>query len=389
MSFLKNTFWLKRLAILTSFIVVSLILWNTYQFFQKFKYEERVKIELFAAALKEFATNQDLNTDFTLESKVMESINNIPLILTDADGKILEYQNLDDVKTTKKTYLANQLDVMKSQNEPIEIDHKEMGKQYVYYRNSDILKKLQYYPLALLLILGLFLSVAYLFFRSTKVADQNKLWTGMAKETAHQIGTPLSSLLGWVAILRMENINTDYVDEMEKDIHRLNTIANRFSKIGSLPELKHRNLVAITEKTFNYLKARSSKQVTFTFKTSTPQIQVNLSQELLSWVVENLIKNAIDAMQGKGALKLEISETPKKAIIRVSDTGKGLSKSQYRNIFNPGYTSKKRGWGLGLSLSKRIVENYHKGKIFVLKSEINKGTTFEIQLNKISSNSIS
>ena len=389
MSFLKNTFWLKRLAILTSFIVVSLILWNTYQFFQKFKYEERVKIELFAAALKEFATNQDLNTDFTLESKVMESINNIPLILTDADGKILEYQNLDDVKTTKKTYLANQLDVMKSQNKPIEIDHKEMGKQYVYYRNSDILKKLQYYPLALLLILGLFLSVAYLFFRSTKVADQNKLWTGMAKETAHQIGTPLSSLLGWVAILRMENINTDYVDEMEKDIHRLNTIANRFSKIGSLPELKHRNLVAITEKTFNYLKARSSKQVTFTFKTSTPQIQVNLSQELLSWVVENLIKNAIDAMQGKGALKLEISETPKKAIIRVSDTGKGLSKSQYRNIFNPGYTSKKRGWGLGLSLSKRIVENYHKGKIFVLKSEINKGTTFEIQLNKISSNSIS
>ena len=389
MGLLKQTLWLKRVVILTSFLVVSLILWNTYQFFQKFKKEERVKMELFAAALKEFATNQDLNADFTLEGRVIESINNIPLILTDVNGQILEHQNLDSIKALDKKYLQNQLQKMKSQNVPIEINYKDLGKQYIFYRNSDILNKLQYYPLALLLILALFLSVAYLFFRSTKIADQNKLWTGMAKETAHQIGTPLSSLLGWIAILRMQDVSSEYVDEIEKDVKRLNTIANRFSKIGSLPELKNRNLIKTIKKAYNYLEARSSTQISFSFKTSNDEILVNLSEELLSWVIENLIKNAIDAMQGKGTLDVEISESPTKAFIKITDTGKGLTKSQFNDIFNPGYTTKKRGWGLGLSLSKRIIEDYHKGRIFVLKSELNKGTTFEIQLNKITSNLIS
>ena len=389
MGILKNTLWLKRIAIFISFCIVSLILWNTYQFFQKFKQEERIRMELFASALKEFATNQDLNADFTLEGKVMESITNIPLILTDAEGTIIEHQNLDSIKALDKKYLSSQLQKMKNQNHPIEIGYKDLGKQYVYYRNSDVLNKLQYYPLALLLILGLFLTVAYLFFTSTKVAEQNKLWTGMAKETAHQIGTPLSSLLGWTAILRMENISTNYVDEIEKDINRLNTIANRFSKIGSLPELKDENLVTITKKAYDYLESRISKQISFSFTTSNNDIPVKLSEELLSWVIENLIKNAVDAMQGKGSLHLEISETPKKAIINITDTGKGIAKSKFKEIFNPGFTTKKRGWGLGLSLSKRIIEDYHNGKIFVQKSEIDKGTTFEVQLNKITSNLIS
>jgi len=389
MGILKNTLWLKRIAIFISFCIVSLILWNTYQFFQKFKQEERIRMELFASALKEFATNQDLNADFTLEGKVMESITNIPLILTDAEGTIIEHQNLDSIKALDKGYLSSQLQKMKNQNHPIEIGYKDLGKQYVYYRNSDVLNKLQYYPLALLLILGLFLTVAYLFFTSTKVAEQNKLWTGMAKETAHQIGTPLSSLLGWTAILRMENISTNYVDEIEKDINRLNTIANRFSKIGSLPELKDENLVTITKKAYDYLESRISKQISFSFTTSNNDIPVKLSEELLSWVIENLIKNAVDAMQGKGSLHLEISETPKKAIINITDTGKGIAKSKFKEIFNPGFTTKKRGWGLGLSLSKRIIEDYHNGKIFVQKSEIDKGTTFEVQLNKITSNLIS
>ena len=389
MGILKNTLWLKRIAIFISFCIVSLILWNTYQFFQKFKQEERTRMELFASALKEFATNQDLNADFTLEGKVMESITNIPLILTDAAGTIIEHQNLDSIKALDKEYLSSQLQKMKNQNHPIEIGYKDLGKQYVYYRNSDVLNKLQYYPLALLLILGLFLTVAYLFFTSTKVAEQNKLWTGMAKETAHQIGTPLSSLLGWTAILRMENISTNYVDEIEKDINRLNTIANRFSKIGSLPELKDENLVTITKKAYDYLESRISKQISFSFTTSNNDIPVKLSEELLSWVIENLIKNAVDAMQGKGSLHLEISETPKKAIINITDTGKGIAKSKFKEIFNPGFTTKKRGWGLGLSLSKRIIEDYHNGKIFVQKSEIDKGTTFEVQLNKITSNLIS
>ena len=389
MSFTKNTFWLKGLVIFVSFIVVSLILWNTYEFFQKFKTEERIKMELFASALRELATNPDLNADFTLEGKVMESINNIPVILTDDDEQILEHQNLDSIKALDRNYLVDQLEIMKGQNKPIMVSHIGFEKQYIYYRNSDILNRLQYYPLTLLLILALFLSIVYLFFRSTKVADQNKLWTGMAKETAHQIGTPLSSLLGWIAILKMENINTDYVDEMEKDVKRLNTIANRFSKIGSLPELKTNNLVAITQKTFNYLESRSSKQIVFSFNTSNPEILISSSEELLSWVIENLIKNAIDAMVKQGELKLDILETPNTAIIKVSDTGKGLPKTQFKKIFEPGFTTKKRGWGLGLSLSKRIIEDYHNGRIFVSKSEPNKGTTFEIHLNKVSSNIIS
>jgi len=340
-------------------------------------------MELFAAALKEFAKNQDLNADFTLEGKVMESITNIPLILTDANSNILDSQNLDSAKAKKPEYLEEQLIAMKDQNEPIEISYKKLSKQYVYYRNSDILNKLTYYPLALLLILGLFLTVVYLFFNTNKVAEQNKLWTGMAKETAHQIGTPLSSLLGWIAILRMENISDDYVDEIEKDVKRLNIIANRFSKIGSLPELKKQNITSITKKAYNYLENRSSKQITFSFTSIQNDVFVNLNDELFSWVIENLIKNAIDAMLGKGSLDLKITEDHLKVIITITDTGKGLYKSQFKQIFKPGFTTKKRGWGLGLSLSKRIIEDYHNGKIFVQKSELEKGTTFEIQLNKV------
>lgn len=384
MRFFNNTFWLKRLAIGVSIIIVSFILWNTYVFFQKFKQEERAKMELFATAMKEFSENQNLNDNFNLENKVFDNIKNIPLILTDEKGDIIEYQNLDSIKALKKEYLKEQLLLMKNQNDAIEISHKAIGKQYVYYRNSDLLYRLTYYPLALLLILGLFLSVIYLFFSSNKIAEQNKLWTGMAKETAHQIGTPLSSLLGWIEILKTENIDQSYVAEMQKDVDRLSTIANRFSKIGSAPKLERKNIVTITKSTFNYLKSRSSKQVSFSLTTSKNELFSNINTELFGWVIENLVKNAIDAMQGKGAIKIEITELSKKIKITVSDSGKGIPKSKFKQIFKPGFTTKKRGWGLGLSLSKRIIEDYHKGKIFVQKSEIGKGTTFEIQLNKIS-----
>jgi signal transduction histidine kinase len=222
-----------------------------------------------------------------------------------------------------------------------------------------------------------------MFFNSNKIAETNKLWTGMAKETAHQIGTPLSSLLGWIAILKMEKVDDKYVEEIEKDVARLNTIANRFSKIGSIPELKKENITTITKQAFDYLESRSSKQISFYFSSDKNDAFVNLNDELFGWVIENLIKNAIDAMQGKGELKVHIEDKQKKIKITVSDTGKGMSKKLFNQIFKPGYTTKKRGWGLGLSLSKRIVEDYHKGKIFVQKSEIGKGTTFEILLNKL------
>jgi nitrogen-specific signal transduction histidine kinase len=381
MNFLTNTFLFKRIAVLVSLILVSLILWNTYVFFQKFKNEERVKMEILAAAQKELNTG-DLDVSVDLSLKVIENNRSIPMILVAENGAIETYQNLDSVKALNKKYVQDQLQKMKSENEPIEVSYKGKNKKFIYYRNSDLLNKLTYYPIALVLILLLFLSVIYLFYSSNKAAETNKLWTGMAKETAHQIGTPLSSLLGWIAILKMEKVEDKYVEEIQKDVNRLNTIANRFSKIGSAPELKKENIVTVTKQAFDYLESRSSKQITFSFATSDAEILTNLNTELFGWVIENLIKNAIDAMLGKGALQLHIENTAKKVKITVSDTGKGMSKKLFKQIFKPGFTTKKRGWGLGLSLSKRIVVDYHSGRIFVQKSEIGKGTTFEISMDK-------
>jgi hypothetical protein len=389
MSVLNNTILLKRIAILISITIVSLILWNTYTFFIKFKTEERTKMEIVATAQKELATNTDLEASTELPFAIISSNNNIPMILVDEKGEILKglegYRNLDSIKAKDPAYLQQQLAIMKKENEPIEISYPGSKKQYVYYRNSDLLNRLSYYPLALILIIVLFLSVIYMFFNTNKVAEQNKLWTGMAKETAHQIGTPLSSLLGWIAILKTENVQDNYISEIEKDVNRLNTIANRFSKIGSVPELKQKDIVSISKSAFDYLERRSSKQITFHFNnTSDAVILTSINDELFSWVIENLLKNSVDAMQGKGELTLTIESTLKKVKITVSDTGKGMSKSLHKKIFKPGFTTKKRGWGLGLSLSKRIVEDYHKGKIFVLKSELNKGTSIQVQLDKVS-----
>ena len=343
-------------------------------------------MEIVATAMKEFATNQDFNADVSLEDKIIKSNMSIPMILVDENGNIGgdSYKNLDSIKAKDPSYLQQQLEIMKEQNEPIEINFFRNKKQYVYYRNSDLLNKLSYYPLALILILILFLSLIYMMFVSNKIAEQNKLWTGMAKETAHQIGTPLSSLLGWIAILKQEKVEDNYIEEIEKDVHRLNTIANRFSKIGSLPKLKKLNIVAVTKKAYDYLEHRSSSQITFNFTSSDKEIFSNINEELYSWVIENLIKNAIDAMLGKGELSVCIKSNSKKIDIGISDTGKGIPKSKFKKIFRPGYTTKKRGWGLGLSLSKRIVEDYHNGKIIVKNSEIDKGTSIQILLDKIS-----
>ena len=383
MNLFSNTLLFKRVAIAVSFVIVTLILWNTYTFFQKFKTEERVKMEILAEAQKELGSISDLNASVTLPLKVIENNNSIPMILVDEKGDILYTQNLDSIKSLNPNFIEKQLAIMKNQNEPITISYDGKNKQFIYYKDSDLLNKLTYYPIALILILILFLTVIYLFYSSNKAAETNRLWTGMAKETAHQIGTPLSSLLGWISILKMEKVDETYIDEIEKDVYRLNTIANRFSKIGSVPELKSENIISVTNQAFDYLESRSSKQISFSFKTDEKEIKTKLNKELFGWVIENLIKNAIDAMQGKGKLQLEISQTQKKVKIIVSDTGKGMPKKLFKQIFKPGFTTKKRGWGLGLSLSKRMVEDYHKGKIFVKKSELGKGTTFQIVLDRI------
>ena len=382
---IQNTLFLKWLTIFVSIIIVTLILWNTYNFFVLFKIEERAKMEIIASAQKELASNKDLNASTALPLAILENNSNIPLILVDENGVISSWENLDSIKAQDPDYLQEQLEIMKSENTPIAVPYTKNKMNYVYYRNSDLLNRLTYYPIALILILGLFLTVIYMVFTSSKIAEQNKLWTGMAKETAHQIGTPLSSLLGWIAILKTENVHDKYVKEIENDVYRLNTIASRFSKIGSLPELKQGNIVGIIRETYDYLELRSSKQISFSFVTSKEEIHTNLNQELVSWVIENLITNAIDAMRGKGCVSVDISSDAKWIKILVSDTGKGMTKSQFKQIFKPGYTTKKRGWGLGLSLSKRIIEDYHKGKIFVKKSEIGKGTVFQVTLNKIGS----
>ena len=383
MKFFSNTLLFKRITILVSFVIVTLILWSTYSFFQKFKQEERIRMEILAEAQKQLGSDTDLNANVTLPLKILENNNSIPMILVDEKGEVINTQNLDSIKALNSRFLLEQLAIMKEQNEPITINYDEKNKQYIYYRDSDLLDKLTYYPLALILILVLFLAVIYLFYNSNKAAETNKLWTGMAKETAHQIGTPLSSLLGWIAILKMEKVDETYIEEIEKDVNRLNTIANRFSKIGSVPELKNENIVDITKQAFDYLESRSSKQISFSFSSTDKEISTKLNTELFGWVIENLIKNAIDAMLGKGKLKLKIESTQKKVKIIISDTGKGMPKKLFKQIFKPGFTTKKRGWGLGLSLSKRIVEDYHNGKIFVQKSEIDKGTTFQILLDKI------
>ena len=341
-------------------------------------------MEIHGEAIKELNTESLAELDESISNlplSIISKTKDIPFILVGDDGKIKGSNNLNPKKENDPKYLQAQLEIMKSQNQPIKVDY--LGKtDYIYYRDSDLLRKLTYYPLALLLILVLFLTIIYLFYKTNKVSETNKLWTGMAKETAHQIGTPLSSLLGWISILKMEKADETYVKEIEKDVHRLNTIANRFSKIGSRPTLKKENVVMITRQAFDYLESRSSKQIKYSFFSGNDKIFSDINAELFGWVIENLIKNAIDAMLGKGILSLSITEKGKFIEILVSDNGKGIPKKSYKQIFKPGFTTKKRGWGLGLSLSKRIVEDYLKGKISVKKSVINEGTTFQIILNK-------
>lgn len=380
-NFRSNSRWI---IILVSFVIISLILWNTYVFFNNFKNEERIKMENWSAAQKEISQTSDLDDDIgELPLKIIRSNSTTPMIKVDADGNI-EYNNINLIKANDSLYIQSLIKKYKTENDPIEIIYN--GKIYatLYYGNSPLLNKLKYYPLALLLIILLFSFVVYFFYRSNISADQNKLWTGMAKETAHQIGTPLSSLVGWTEILKSEKVNEDYVNEIEKDIKRLEIITSRFSKIGSLPILKPHNIIEETSKTIDYLKSRLSDKVIFSFVKNTENIQVNLDPELYSWSIENLIKNGIDAMKGKGMLTIEITQKNNLVKTIISDTGKGIPKNQFQNIFEPGFTTKKRGWGLGLSLSKRITEDYHKGKIKVLNSELEKGTSIQISLSTIS-----
>ena len=367
--------------ILSSFLITVLILWNTYTFFKIFKNEERLKIELWAEAQKSI-NNATSDTDLDLPFHIITNNNTIPIILTNQKDSILQSINIDE-KIIKDSIKAKALlQSFKNSNKRVEMEYVKGKFHYLYYTNSPLLNKLKYYPIALLLIIFLFGALVYNYYKTNKISGQNKLWAGMAKETAHQIGTPLSSLIGWVEIMKADNVDETTVEEIEKDIHRLLNITDRFSKIGSEPVLEEKDLVEETQKAYEYLQSRFSKQVVFTFKAPEHQIPVSINPTLHSWTIENLVKNAIDAMKGRGSIDVTIEDDWKTTKIKVTDSGKGIPKKQFKTIFEPGFTTKKRGWGLGLSLTKRIVEEYHNGKIRVLQSEINKGTTIQISFKR-------
>jgi two-component system, sporulation sensor kinase D len=368
------------IIIFASFLIISLILWNTYTFFQIFKNEERLKMNLWAKAQKTLI-NADENTDVELPLQIFSNNTSIPIVLTENDS-IINTVNIDEAIVKDPQKATSFLFDLKSENNPIVIEYAPGKFQNLYYGNSALLNKLKYYPVALLLIIVLFAALVYNFYRSTKIATQNKLWAGMAKETAHQIGTPLSSLIGWVEILKADHVEESTTLEIERDIARLQTITDRFSKIGSEPILEKKDIVQETLDSYNYLQSRFSKQIEFSFEGPKSPIFVMLNPTLHSWTIENLVKNAIDAMKGRGKLSLKIEQDGNIVKINVLDTGSGIPKNQYSSIFEPGFTTKKRGWGLGLSLTKRIVEEYHKGTIKVLSSETGKGTTMQISFKK-------
>ena len=373
----KNNSWL-----LGAFLIVALILWNTNILFQNLKKEERAKMELWGMAQQELIENSTVNN---LTFQVLQQTWINPMIQVDDQGKIIGHKNIDwDPQSEDSLVIYEQLEKIKRENQPILIRYQDSLSninQKLYYGDSVLLKKLQYYPLALLLIIFLFGAVLYFVFKTSKISEQNRLWAAMAKETAHQIGTPLTSMIGWITLLK-EKEKGEPLDEMEKDIERLQVITDRFSKVGSLPELEPADIVGETRKTLQYLEKRSSDLITFKSKLPQKKILLPLNTQLFSWTLENLIKNGIDAMKGKGTVSLKFIEESQMVCIYISDTGSGIKKDNFKKIFSPGFTSKKRGWGLGLSLAKRIISDYHKGKISIKTSELGKGTTFEIVLKK-------
>jgi len=363
---------------MASFVIVSLILWNTNSFFRKFKEEERLKMEIWATAQSEFQQSSE-DTDLgNLHLKVFQNNTSTPMILVNKDGSV-KTNNMPSEKLTDTAFIQSRIQQFEGENTPISIDQQGEHLATLYYGNSEVLNKLKYYPIALLLIIFLFGAVIFFFFKTNKASEQNKLWAGMAKETAHQIGTPLSSLLGWNELLKAEDINPEITQEIEKDISRLETITERFSKIGSLPKLDEHDIVDETKDAYEYLRLRSSKLIQFSFDSQVERMNVFLNHSLYHWTIENLVKNGIDAMKGKGSIGIKILPDGKYVNIQVSDTGHGIPKSDFQAIFNPGVTSKKRGWGLGLSLVKRIVEEYHNGKIKVLSSS-KEGTVMQVSL---------
>ena len=364
---------------------VALILWSLFRLVKQTEIDERQRMEVWALAQKQFVKDIDLNDDVDpLIFEVLTSENSIPMIVVDENDKIISFNNINPQRAllNDSLLLKNTLENLKKQNDPIEIVFENAVNQRMYYGQSATLEKLKLYPSALLLLLLTIGALVYFYLRTSQIAVQNKLWTGMAKETAHQLGTPLSSLMGWVTILKSKGIEEKITTPMEADLKRLETITNRFSKIGSLPVKTETDIVSSSREVFDYLSGKVSQGIEFKFNASATTINLTVNKELYCWVIENLLNNAIDAVVGKGTIELSIVDDKDKVLIHVIDNGKGIPKQLVNRIFQPGVTTKKRGWGLGLSLCRRIIEDYHQGSIHVRSTAENKGTHFEIALKR-------
>jgi len=365
-------------------IIALASLFYTNALVEDLKKEERKNVQLWADGMKRLGELDNDMGDVSILLEVVKKNETVPMMVVDEQDQILFVKNIDSLKQSDSTYLKTVLEDMKTQHPPI-INHlTEDTHQYVYYKDSVLLYRLLIYPYVQLAIILIFIAIAYYAFNSTRKAEQNHVWLGMSKETAHQLGTPITSLMAWIELLKDEGkVEANLITEIEKDVNRLEMIAERFSKIGSEPKLSDTYISAQIQKTIDYIKLRVSDKVVFTDNLSSfSDYTVKINPPLFDWVIENLFKNAVDAMNGRGQIHVSLTDASQFMFIDISDSGKGVPKSQYKTVFTPGFTTKKRGWGLGLSLSKRIIEVYHGGKIFIKRSEIDKGTTFRIILNK-------
>ena len=380
----------KYLFVVAAGIIAVSSIWVTQVLVNDLAKEERKKIVIWAESVK-LVTIQTQNVDVdpgifndydNLIFKFIQGNTTIPLLLIAENDSVILFNNINLPEQKQDEFLQKKLEKFKKTNPPIVLDFDDGTHQYVYYDDSTVLKRLIIFPYAQLGVVFVFIVISFLALLNAKKAEQNKVWIGLSKETAHQLGTPISSLMGWMEYLKTKNVDSSLLAEMDKDVNRLNVIAERFSKIGSDPELEPMDVNEAIREAVDYMSKRVSGKVSINCNFPDQPFPVLMNESLFGWVTENLIKNAVDAMDGKGKIDIEVTETGKLIKIDISDTGKGIPKSKFDAVFYPGYTTKKRGWGLGLSLVKRIIKSYQHGKIFVLKSEINKGTTFRIELKK-------
>ncbi|MBK7138890.1 MAG: HAMP domain-containing histidine kinase [Bacteroidetes bacterium] len=374
---------LKKVLLFIAIVIVVFSLVYTQRLAEEISDQEKMKVEKLANTYEVLNTSTDL---VALEKslELIKENDQIPVIWADSTGQIFGQKNFDSIDISKEKYLSHQLARLKKQKRFVKIAYEGSEPQYLYYKDSHLLRRIKWYPFYQIGLVSLFFLVGYVAYNSSKRAEQNRVWVGMAKETAHQLGTPLSSMNGWVDILRdryTEEADVALLDDFEKDISRLELVAERFSKIGSKPDLQETNLPDLLQKTMNYIAKRGSKFVEFYFEDQTNgEGTAMLNSALFEWVIENLLKNALDAIDGKGEIKIILKESNNESIIDVIDSGKGIERSKFKTVFQPGFSTKKRGWGLGLSLCKRIIETYHHGKIFVESSAVGKGTKFRIVL---------